>query len=651
MQRTKIVRLCIMTKLFLLLSLSLLGQGSPWLSDSVYYFVDAENHYHEPIIADSLFQEVGEKELNFADLDQNVWLKIHTQTSQDQPHYLLINYPLIDSLSLWYFQNGQLIKHFETGSHFPFESRPISDNLFRFPLPSSPTIIYLKARSKLNLQLPLELISERDVDAKLAKADFLQAIYIGLMLLAILGSFIIGSINKKSMVFFAYIGHLIGTAFITLHIGGYAYQYFWPDYPALNIYEPWIFGLGIFSTLFSMEFLNTKEQAPKIHRILWISLICNFSVYPLLLFGQISLANQVVQMVGLLGCALMLVAGIILYRKGYRPARFFILAWSLFLIGVIVTILERLSIIPLSEFTLHASQIGSALDVIFLFAALADRVNLLQQERDEAKEAVLISLRENKAIIEAQNAELEARVNEKTYELKEKNQVLARINHQQSEVLSVIGHDLKGPVASLGQALDLMRNDPNLISPEFLDMLQSSTTNTFNLLENLLSWAQSSTDSHQPLIRKIDIKALSQNIIALYQPSLHQKNIKLLFSIEDNCFAFADERMVMIVLRNLMSNAIKFSPRGSEISLKVYRQNQSIYLKVSDKGTGLKPDQIEKIKAGGSLQSTLGTSGEHGTGFGLGLSLNFMAKMGGHLEIESTYGVGSCFNTVLPAVP
>jgi hypothetical protein len=390
------------------------SSSSGWLNDSVYYFVDSLNVHKIATIGEAGFIEVGKRELNFADLNKNVWIKIHIPQNNSSQRFLLIDYPLIDSLSLWVFKSETLEQSYNTGSHTPFATRPINDNLYRFALPNHRSIIYIKAWSRLNLQLPLRIINKDYTEKTLKHRDFLQAVYLGLMILAILGSLIIGLLNRGSMVFFAYVGHLIGTLFITLHIGGYAFMYFWPEYPQFNIYEPWIFGLGIFSTLFSMEFLDTRNQAPKLNRLLWISLIFNFSVFPLLILGKISLANQIVQMVGLLGCLLMLIAGIILYRNGYRPARFFILAWSIFLLGVMITILQRLSIIPLSELSLHASQIGSAIEVILLFAALADKVHLIQEERDKAKEAALKALTENKANIEFQNQILETRIAEKT---------------------------------------------------------------------------------------------------------------------------------------------------------------------------------------------------------------------------------------------
>ena len=612
--------------------------------------MDSLNVQKIATIREAAFIKVGERELNFADLNKNVWIKIHIPQSDSSQRFLLIDYPLIDSLSLWIFKSGTLEQSYKTGSHTPFATRPINDNLFRFALPNHRSIVYIQAWSRLNLQLPLRIINKDYTEKTLKRRDFLQAVYLGLMILAILGSLIIGFLNRGSMVFFAYVGHLIGTLFITLHIGGYAYMYFWPDYPQINIYEPWIFGLGIFSTLFSMEFLDTRNQAPRLNRLLWVSLLFNFSVFPLLILGKISLANQIVQMVGLLGCLLMLIAGIILYRRGYRPARFFILAWSIFLLGVMITILQRLSIIPLSELSLHASQIGSALEVILLFAALADKVNLIQEERDKAKEAALKALTENKANIEVQNQILETRIAEKTQELNKKNESLEKINIQQNNILSIIGHDLKGPIASLGQALNLMRNNKNLITTEFLDMLQSSTINTFSLLENLLSWSQSKDSSYKPDLRKIDIKGLCQNIIALNQPTLFQKRIKLEFNFEGLCFALADERMILTVLRNLLNNAIKFSPKGSIITIQIFKEIDSVEIEICDQGQGINPTLINKILSGNSLQSQQGTSGELGSGFGLRISLDFLSKMSSRMEISSEINGGSCFKVVLPAV-
>jgi len=464
-----------------------------WLTGQWQYYLDRENELNRSTFLtlpkDSL-QLCDERTLNFSATDAALWGTLTYHNHSQQNEYLLFAYPLIDTLEIWISKPGQEERAFRIGTHFPFAARPVRDNLLRFPLWPGENKIEFRAVDALNLQVPLAIATEEDVSGSLAMLDFYQAVYIGILILAILGSFLIGSISR-SRVFFAYAGHLIGTGFITLHLGDYAFMYVWPDHPIINQYEPLIFGLGIFSTLFSMEFLNTRERAPAFHRWLWVSLAFNALVFPLSLMGWNLVANQVVQMVGMLGCFLMLVVGLSLWLKGYRPARFFALAWSVFLIGVIVTILQRVSVLPLNEFTLHASQIGSALDIVLFFAALADKVQYLQAERDQATALALGAAQENEQITCAQNDLLNRKVEERTQELSQKNAQLEKLSAQQNQILSIVGHDLRGPLSSLEQALELMRTDPAMRTEDFLDMLRQSSARAYELLNKILYWARS----------------------------------------------------------------------------------------------------------------------------------------------------------------
>lgn len=466
--------------------------------------------------------------------------------------------------------------------------------------------------------------------------DFAQGLYTGILVLAILSALFIG-LFTKDIIFYAYIGHVIGTGFITLHIGGYAFQYIWPEYPSFNIYEPWIFGLGIFSTLFTMAFLDTANRSRSLNRLLWISLLANFLVYPLLALGYIQLANQLVQMVGLLGCALMLVVGIIFLRRGHKEARFFILAWSFFLIGVIVTILERVSILPFNSFTLHASQIGSGIDVILLSVALADRINLIREEKNKAQKKALFASEQNRKLIENQNALLAEKVRNRTQELES-------LNAQKTRIFSIIGHDLRGPVGTIKQALEILVSNPETRTTEMLERLKESSASSFNLLENLLIWSRSNLNEIELERNMIKLQVLVEDIVSLIRLNAQAKNIELKANYE-SITVYSDERLLSAVLRNLIANAIKFTPEKGTISIEVKasNQNEEAIITITDTGVGIHQNAVDRIfdSKNSDFTSTQGTSGEKGTGLGLQLSREFCKKLDVTLAIESELNVGT----------
>lgn len=620
-----------------------------WVKDHLAYRLDSSRELSmtEFLTDRSAWQRKNRRSLNFAAKEGAVWGHLEVKVPNDLWH-LSFGYPLIDTLEVWFLDpEGQIQRHYLTGSHFEFEQRPVYDNMFRFPLLEGSQTIVFRAVAKLNLQLPLELVSEKTVRRSYHNMDFYQAIYVGILILAILGSVFIGII-AQARVFFAYVGHLIGTGFITLHLGGYAFMYIWPDHPIINRFEPMIFGLGVFSTLFSMEFLNTRERAPRFHRILWISVLLNILVYPLSFLGWQALSNQLVQMIGMIGCFIMLIAGFSLWRSGYRPARFFTLAWSVFLIGVIVTILQRVSVLPLNDFTLHASQIGSALDVVLFFFALADKVMLIQRERDQATNLALEVAQRNEMIIKEKNRELNTKVEERTAELSQKNAQLEELTQQQNQLFSLIGHDLRGPIGTLGEALNLLRKDASLRTEDFFDMLRLSTNQAYLMLNNILYWAQSKQSSAK--IQPQPELCLSADILnqleELFSPALNAKKISLEREETENLHLWADREMLGTVLRNLLSNAIKFSPEKSTIHLSTQANKNFGMITIRDEGIGMNAQEKEKLFEIGHSKS--GTAGESGTGLGMVISKTFVEAMSGELEVKSEPGRGSEFKLSLP---
>ncbi len=617
------------------------GRPSQWLNNGFEYFVDSNNAFDYSQNQTIPYQSHLSSSLNLSACPYPVWVRLSFKNESDDPLYLVIDYPLIDTLELWIKNaENELIAQYTTGSHFLFESRPIYDNLFRFKLPEGNSQVVLRAKSPLNLQIPLKVVNQKGVNHELHNRDVWQNAYIGLVLLAIIGSFILG-LFTKTLSFYAYIGHLIAQAFITLHLGGYAFMYLWPEYPIINRFEPLIFGLGIFSTLFSMEFLNTRERAPIFHKLLWISLGFNLLVFPISLSGYNFIANQLVQIVGMLGCLLMLVAGLKIWLSGYRPARFFVLAWSVFLVGVIITILQRVNVLPFNDFTLHASQIGNAIDILLFFMAMADKVLFMQDERDEATRKMLETAQENARLTREQNITLSKKVNQRTQKLKSQKEELEKLYTEQSRLLTIIGHDLKGPIGSLGQALELMQNDPSLRTEDFITMLKSSTNSTYGLLENLLNYARAKQGNISKEITEVQIRPLFQSLRNLFAPALERKEIAMLLSAEKNLVLTTDKGILSIILRNFISNALKFSQPKSTIEAYAHKMERKVILGIKDEGVGMSKEQLRRILNFDQNISTKGTAGEEGTGLGLKVALEYAKALGFTYNLTSAPNKGT----------
>jgi signal transduction histidine kinase len=218
-----------------------------------------------------------------------------------------------------------------------------------------------------------------------------------------------------------------------------------------------------------------------------------------------------------------------------------------------------------------------------------------------------------------------------------------------NRVLSVIAHDLKNPIASVAQFADLLVSKPQLSSKAHVrNSLRESSQAALTLLENLLYWGRSESERLSVTPEMIDMKEIVKDVVSLYQHMALQKELHFTSEVKGNVSAFADPVLINTVLRNLVSNAIKFTPKGGKVHIRVWQEKEHVCCSVSDTGVGLSADYLEQFETEGYLESSAGTDHEIGTGLGLQLIKDMLEKNNGTLNIESERNVGSTFTFTLP---
>ncbi len=239
--------------------------------------------------------------------------------------------------------------------------------------------------------------------------------------------------------------------------------------------------------------------------------------------------------------------------------------------------------------------------------------------------------------------------------LSESEANLRELNAQKDKFFSIIAHDLKNPFnAILGFSELLLEqiNEKNYTGiDEYAKLIGQSSKRAFNLLINLLEWARSQTGKLIFTPERIDLKNLINENIALLKSNANQKAITINVDMPDAIIVFADKQMISVVLRNLISNAIKFTHKGGEINVSVKSSEKEILISVIDNGIGIEPDRIKNLFHINKGSSTPGTNKEHGTGLGLILCKEFVEKHNGKIWAESKLGVGSVFQLTLPTKP
>ena len=245
-----------------------------------------------------------------------------------------------------------------------------------------------------------------------------------------------------------------------------------------------------------------------------------------------------------------------------------------------------------------------------------------------------ISLVAAKRIIEKQNQELRATLTNR------------------DKMYSVIAHDLRSPMASIRMVLNLVvaSASPETVGPELytlLDQANRESEEVHDLLDNLLKWTKSQTGRLTVVKQDLDLNDIIPGVVEIFEAIAYTKRIKLdLKKTEAPLVVNADNDMLKTVVRNFLSNAIKFSPEDSSIEIIMAPEGDMAKVSVRDHGVGIAADRIGSIFHKG--ETTYGTGGEEGSGLGLQLCQDFARKNGGDCTVESVEGEGSTFSVLIP---
>ncbi|MBN1798089.1 MAG: hypothetical protein JW822_05915 [Spirochaetales bacterium] len=237
-------------------------------------------------------------------------------------------------------------------------------------------------------------------------------------------------------------------------------------------------------------------------------------------------------------------------------------------------------------------------------------------------------------------------------ELKQHEKQLEEANATKDKFFSIISHDLKGVFSGiLGFSKYLNQKYAKLINKDrihFIQLIQSSSEQAYNLLENLLHWAEMQTGKLKVNKEKINIKIIIEEVSELYTHNAQKKQISMEAKISDDLNVRADRFMIFTVISNLVSNALKFTHAGGEVAITGYMKNRNIQISVSDTGVGIKTKDMEKLFKLDSDYKKKGTEKESGTGLGLILCKEFIDMHHGRIWVESDFGKGTTFNFSIP---
>ncbi|OFX83623.1 MAG: hypothetical protein A2W99_15450 [Bacteroidetes bacterium GWF2_33_16] len=289
-----------------------------------------------------------------------------------------------------------------------------------------------------------------------------------------------------------------------------------------------------------------------------------------------------------------------------------------------------------------------------VYSQINELISLRDKALDEIDEKEKIHTKLISQHIEIQEAF--ATVSEKNLEIEKQKQQLQELVATKDKFFTILAHDLINPFSLLLGYTSLLSEKIESYSieetKEMIDLLNITTQQTYDLLQNLLQWAKSQTGKIIPRPEILKIKSIIDSNIVLLKSNIDHKSIHIQNNVQAGSFVYTDENMVNTVVRNLLSNAIKFTPKNGKIIFDTVtdknEQKGLVTVCISDTGVGMDKAKLSNLFKVEKSTTTIGTDKEKGTGLGLILCHEFVEKMDGKMWVESETGKGSKFFFSLP---
>ncbi|WP_228257367.1 diguanylate cyclase [Marinobacter sp. NP-4(2019)] len=361
--------------------------------------------------------------LNLGFSDGTFWLKVSVPPELEN-RLLEVGYPLLDEVLVFWLRRGDVVQTHRTGDRLVFNSRPVLHRHFVFPVPSDTEAVtaYVRVKTQGSVQIPIRVVPSEQFLAEEQLSYGWQAVFLGIMVAMALYNFFVFLIVRHPT-YLWYVLTVLAAAMVWLNFNGLLFQWLWPDMPILNRYvtAP-IISLNIaFASLFTMSFLSLRRVSPLAFRLFQGVIALAVFTFLFGLFGSYQTSTIIVSAFGVIVTPLAWLVGLWVWRQGQILAGFYVLAWTPLLLGHLVLAVSKLGYLPSTFVTDFAPQFGVALEVILLSFALAYRINLERQRRQEAQEYALTVQRQATQM-------LETRVQERTEELERANEQLKAIS-------------------------------------------------------------------------------------------------------------------------------------------------------------------------------------------------------------------------------
>ncbi|MDG5786029.1 ATP-binding protein [Evansella sp. AB-P1] len=569
---------------------------------------------------------------NFGYSSSAYWVRFQVNnTSMFNDWLLEIDNSTMDYISLYFSTNSMDYKEGSyTGDLLPFEERDVEHRnfIFRLEIPKEESMeIYLRFESEGAMQLPLTLWHPDEFIKKAQIEYSLLGIFFGFtIIMVIYNLFLYFSLRSRSYLY--YVLFIVSNIFIHLAFTGAAYQYIWPEYSWWNNRSIVFFMAmsSIIGLLFAKSFLDTKKYVKKLDDAMSYLAIGNFFII-ILLFINYPIALTLVVVGTGVAAATIILAALLCYGQGYRPSRYFLLAWHVSIIGTVISLLADSGIIPLNFGTKYAWQLTFSIEFILLSFALADKINTMRKEKEVAE----------KDAVESHKLALES---------------LKRTDKLKDEFLASTSHELRTPLNGIIGIAESMYDGAvgplNKPSKHHLSMIIKSGQRLSHLIDDLLDFSKLKNNSLEINAKKVHLKDITEVVLSICQSLVKNKSIVLINKVDSKLPPiYADGNRIQQILYNLVGNGIKYTESG-HVCVDATLEGNMVCVLVSDTGIGISEEFIDEIFLPFHQGNNQIIEEYSGTGIGLSITKRLVELHNGKISCHSKIEQGSVFQFTLP---
>ncbi len=563
---------------------------------------------------------------------------------------------------------------------------------------------FIRIKSIHPIVLPFQVGTLNAINGAIDQHSFIIAFYIGI-LFAILffNVFLYFSVRDRN--YLLYCLYIVCLLFAQYTLLGYSFKFLWFNLPQISDFAvPVSSSIASASAmLFTIYFLRTKSYIPRVHKVFVASICISAIITILSLTGHNHLSYRLLDLNNMSAGLTALFTSIYIARLGYRPAYFYFISWLLFAVGIIIFSLRNLGVLPANDFTGYILYVGSALETIFLSIALADKINLLQKEKEDTQKIALDISLENEKLVKEQNILLEEKVNKRTKELQHSNtqlnEAITNLKDTQTQLVDAekmaslgqltagIAHEINNPInfvksnikplkldfaeiISLLDNYDSLHNttDENEIKQKLSDLkkLQKSLDISFlkEEIKNLINGIEDGAERTAEIVRglrtftRIDESALKKvnihdginsTLVILKNSMPFHVEVVRNFNASGTIECFPGK--INQVFMNIFNNAFQSMTGVHETDEKDFLfiqtddiENNRIQISIRDTGTGMSMEVQKRVFEPFFTTKDVG----EGTGLGLAIVYKIIHTHRGIIEVKSDEGYGTEFIITLP---